>query len=232
MSVDWRTLPSLSSLRAFEATAAQGGFAGAARALNVTHAAVAQQVRGLETLLGVRLAVRQGRGIVLTEAGERLADALTDGFGRIAGAVEALGEEEKRKGLRITTTQFLVDEVIMPNLSQFWERHPGVEIAFYPAREFIDIEGEGFDCGIRVISPKEKLDWPGLEAVFLSRTLMHAVGSPDLVGDGSRDPQDMPWLHHDNMDSKLRVMALAGLNTDELKYVRIGSAQLQLQALR
>ena len=56
-----------------EATATEGSFAGAARALNVTHAAVAQQVRSLEAHLGVRLTARQGRGIVLTPAGEELA---------------------------------------------------------------------------------------------------------------------------------------------------------------
>jgi DNA-binding transcriptional LysR family regulator len=41
MSVDWRDIPSLASLRAFDATARHGGFAGAARSLNVTHAAIA-----------------------------------------------------------------------------------------------------------------------------------------------------------------------------------------------
>ena len=55
---DWRHLPSLSALRAFEATARLGGFSAAARALNVTHAAVAQQVRALESELGVALVQR------------------------------------------------------------------------------------------------------------------------------------------------------------------------------
>ena len=77
-----------------EATATEGSFAGAARALNVTHAAVAQQVRSLEAHLGVRLTARQGRGIVLTPAGEELADALSDGFGRIVRAMEAVSETE------------------------------------------------------------------------------------------------------------------------------------------
>ena len=46
--MDWRDIPSLSALRAFEAAARLESFSGAARALNVTHAAIAQHVRALE----------------------------------------------------------------------------------------------------------------------------------------------------------------------------------------
>ena len=60
---DWLHLPPLSALRAFEAAARLGGFSAAARALNVTHAAVAQQVRALEEHLGAPLIHREGRGM-------------------------------------------------------------------------------------------------------------------------------------------------------------------------
>ena len=51
---NWSSLPALSALRALDATARYGGFSGAARSLNVTPAAVAQQVRSLEADLGDR----------------------------------------------------------------------------------------------------------------------------------------------------------------------------------
>ena len=200
--------------------------------LNVTHAAVAQQVRGLEQRLGVRLALRSGRSVALTREGEDLARALTTGFSQIEKGVAELIKSEAQRGLRITTTQFLGAEIIMPNLAGFWERHPGVEIAIYPSRQFVDIVGDGFDCGIRVAVPGEDPAWPGLEPFFLFQTQMIAVGSPDLVGDGSKNPQDLPWLHHDEMESKLRTMRLCGIDTENLNYVRIGSGQVQLQALK
>ena len=81
-------LPSLTSLRAFEAAARLGGFSAASRELNVTHAAVAQQVRGLEAALGVTLLARAGRGMALSPEGERLATALTAGFESISAAIE------------------------------------------------------------------------------------------------------------------------------------------------
>ena len=70
---DWRHLPPLSTLRAFEATARLEGYSAAARALNVTPAAIAQQVRKLEDEMGAALVRREGRGLVLTEAGRQLA---------------------------------------------------------------------------------------------------------------------------------------------------------------
>ena len=54
--MDWRCLPSLSALRAFAALAETGSFTRAGDALNVSHAAVSQQVRALEERLGVPLA--------------------------------------------------------------------------------------------------------------------------------------------------------------------------------
>ena len=68
MSVDWTHLPPLTALRAFEAVASTGSFSSAARRLNVTPAAVAQQVRALEQHLGIALAVRDGRAMALTVA--------------------------------------------------------------------------------------------------------------------------------------------------------------------
>ena len=62
--MDWRTIPSLSALRAFEAMARLGGFSAAARELNVTHSVIAQHVRYLEEYLTVKLAYREGSGPV------------------------------------------------------------------------------------------------------------------------------------------------------------------------
>ena len=64
--MDWRSLPPLSALRAFAALAETGSFTRAGAALNVSHAAVSQQVRALEERLGVPLLPRDGRRGALT----------------------------------------------------------------------------------------------------------------------------------------------------------------------
>ena len=55
--MDWRGIPSLNSLRAFSAVADTLNFSQAGRELNVSHAAVSQQVRALD---GVSMEVRSG----------------------------------------------------------------------------------------------------------------------------------------------------------------------------
>lgn len=59
-------------LRAFLTVAELGGMTAAARHLNLTQAAVSQQIKRLETLLDVTLFNREGRKIARTADGERL----------------------------------------------------------------------------------------------------------------------------------------------------------------
>jgi LysR family transcriptional regulator, glycine cleavage system transcriptional activator len=86
----WSDLPSLNSLRAFAALAETGSYSRAGAALNVSHAAVSQQVKALEARLGATLVIREGRGITLTAEGAALARDLATGFAAISRGVEAL----------------------------------------------------------------------------------------------------------------------------------------------
>lgn len=232
MSVDWRALPSLTSLRAFEATAQHGSFAGAARALNVTPAAVAQQVRALEAELDLRLASRQGRQVQLTEAGRLLAAGLSDGFGTIAGRIRSLKDAAQAKALRVTTTPFLTERIIMPRLSEFWTAHPGAEISLYPTRAYVDVAGEGFDLAIRAVVPDEPHDAGGMVQTDIARVPLIGFASEALVRDAAGDPHALPWLWHDGMAVKLRLLRACGLDVERLTQRRIGSPNLLLEAVR
>lgn len=233
MSLNWKTLPSLTALRAFDATARHGGFAGAARALNVTHAAIAQQVRGLEADLSVSLAVRTGRTVSLTEAGNRLAVELAEGFETIANAVDDLRDTGRDRPLRIVARPFLVDRLIMPNLAQFWGMYPGVEISILPRRDFSGLQPGSFDLAIPSVRSGDTPGWPGTEAQELARIPTVAIAAPDLVARMGRDLTRLPWLwHEEDMDLKLSLMEGSGLPVDQLIQARIGSPNLQVEAIR
>ena len=88
--IDWLTLPPPTALRAFAAFAETGSVISAGTALNVSHAAISQQLRALETHMGVALVDRSGRAMALTVEGRQLASALRTGVGAIAASVEAL----------------------------------------------------------------------------------------------------------------------------------------------
>jgi LysR family transcriptional regulator, glycine cleavage system transcriptional activator len=226
----WRDLPSLSMLRAFDATARHGGFAGAGRALNVTHAAVTQQVRALESDLGVPLVLRAGRSVGLTEAGEALARSLAEGFGTITQGVEALRRAEARRIVRVTTTTFIAEAHVLPRLPEFWVRHPGVEVAMSPSPSRDDLARNGFDMAIRALAD----GWvagPDEEIRPLCRSQVLAVCAPGLAASGL-DPQDMPWVIGADSSWELAEVARTGLDVGRLKLVELGSPHLEMSACR
>ena len=224
MTVDWRHLPSLATLRALQATAQHGGFTGAGRALNVTHAAVAQQVRALEKELGVPLVQRLGRAVSLTPQGERLAQTLSDGFTTIAGGITALQQSESRRGLRIATSVFIGQVVILPRLPEFWALHPGIEVTMTSVTPTFDLRADGFDLAI-VGSGNEG---PGIEAEPLARTRWVLAGAPSLLGDGPVDVAALPWLYPGEKEKAL--LESVGVRFDPAKGVDIGSPHLEIAA--
>ncbi len=228
MSLDWKNFPSLSSLRAFDATANSGGFSAAARALNVTHAAVAQQVRRLEAELSIALVRRAGRNVALTDAGQRLAGALRNGFAAIGEGVEDLRRVGRRPSLRVTTTTHIADTLILPHVFEFWERYPDIEVALLPSANYVDIIRDEFDLAIRAGSGK----WPGLNAELLANSHMVAVGTPELIGDGTPDLHDLPWIWSKSVDWELGLLKSAGLDSETAQLIDIGSPHLELSAVR
>lgn len=226
----WRDLPSLSSLRAFDATARCGSFAEAGRQLNVTHAAVTQAVRGLETELGVALVQRAGRTVGLTEAGDRLARALDEGFGTVAAGIAALRDVEARRVVRVTTTTFIAETHVMPRLPDFWAKHPGIEVAMSPSPAKIDLARDGFDMAIRALT-EGWTEAPEEEIRPLCRSQVIAVCAPSLATSGVH-PQDMPWVIGADKHWELAEVAGTGLDVSRLKRVEVGSPHLEMSACR
>jgi len=227
----WRELPSLSALRAFDATARSGSFAEAGRMLNVTHAAVTQAVRGLEAELGQPLVRRAGRTVALTGAGEKLARALDEGFGTVEQGIAALRQAEARRVLRVATTTFIAEAHVMPRLPEFWARHPGVEVALSPSPTLPDFVRDGYDLAIRAMSDGW-VEAPDVEIRPLTRNPLLAVCAPALFKAGAADPVSIPWIMGAESPWEHAQLLGAGIATDELKTVQIGSPHLEMSAAR
>lgn len=190
----WQSLPPLSALRAFAALAETGSFSRAGEALNVSHAAVSQQVRALEARLGVLLVPRGGPRGRLTPEGERLAQALEAAFAGIAQAVDDLTGADASRPLQVTTTSAFATYWLMPRLSEFRHLHPEVEIMLNPTSQLVALVPGGVDVAIRF----GKGAWRGLESELLVPTSMVLVGAASLLADRTvREPRDileLPWL--------------------------------------
>lgn len=230
MGLDWKALPSLASLRAFELTARSGNFASAARELNVTHAAIAHRVRSLEADLGVALARRSGRSVVLTEAGVRLAQHLTEGFGTIAAGISELRTDQGKSPVQIAATVYISQAVVIPRLHEFWQLHPEIQVSILPSQDVVDIVSLGFDLAIRAAI--DEPNWPGLAAEPLIESEIIAVGAPSLVNDNMAAPDQLPWIWSAGVKFEEETMKAFGLDTQRLKNVDIGVPFLQLSLAR
>jgi LysR family glycine cleavage system transcriptional activator len=191
--MNWRSMPPLSALRAFAALAEAGSFTRAGQALNVSHAAVSQQVRALEERLGVPLIVRDRRG-ALTPEGERLALALQGAFLSMERAVEEVTGADAWRPLQVTTTSAFAISWLMPRLSEFRVEHPEVELMVNPTAEIVELGAGGVDIAIRFGDGR----WRGLESELLIPTTMVVVAAPSLINGRKvaepHDLLDLPWL--------------------------------------
>jgi DNA-binding transcriptional LysR family regulator len=118
-----------SLLRAFVAVAETGGMTSAARLVNLTQAAVSQQVKRLEDTFGRQLFERDRRGLRLTSSGERLLVraqrllALNDEVWALMTAPDFTGE------VRLGVPHDVVGPYMPPVLKSFDQAWPGVRVS-------------------------------------------------------------------------------------------------------
>lgn len=173
-----RSLPPLNALRAFEATARHRSFQAAARELAVTPTAVSHQVRHLEAICGQPLLRRRPRPVAPTPAGAHLFPALRESFDAIAAAVAELGEEARRRPLRVTATTAFASRWLIPRLASWRERHPELELEVSATEARLDLHAAEADVAIRYARRAPR----ALEATPLASDRFRPVASPRLLG--------------------------------------------------
>lgn len=205
-----RKLPPLTALRAFEAAARHAAVGKAARELNVTHAAVSQQLRQLEDWLGVPLFRREGRSIALTPEGDAYFSAVRDGFDRMSEATRTLTASREGRPVDITTTAAFASRWLMPRLPRFYAKHPDVRIRVDSVRTLVDLRTQPVDLAIRF----GKGDWPDLEVEPLIGAELAPLCAPSYIERiGLKSPADLPRAHvfHDGDYSEWEHwLAMAG----------------------
>ena len=171
-------LPPLRALQAFEAAARHGSFARAAAELFVTPAAISQQIKLLEDLLGLSL-FRRGARLVLEPHAEPAAQALTDAFQRLGRAAELLVPDDANRPLVISAPPAFASRWLVPRLERFQALHPEIELHLSSTLRLVDLEREGVDLAIRYGSGR----YPGLAVERLRLEEVVAVAVPRLADD-------------------------------------------------
>ncbi len=139
----------LNALRAFEVSARFQSFTRAAAELNVTQAAISQQVKNLEERLNVQLFRRLPRGLVLTDEGAALLPVLAESFGRIAVALQQFEDGRAREVLTVGAVGTFAVGWLIPRLQAFQQACPFVDLRLLTNNNRVDLAGEGLDYAIR-----------------------------------------------------------------------------------
>lgn len=196
-----RRLPPLNALRVFETAARLESFSAAAAQLNVTHGAISRQIAQLEEWLGVALFQRHGRRVQLSDAGRQYLPVLQTAFDNIATATEKLTSNRSRL-LRINVTPTLAMHWLLPRLTRFQRRHPGVELRLATSDAAINNQHADFDIAIR----RGNDHWHGFVShTFLTEHELPALSPALLARQPLRDAADLAG--HTLLHSETRPVA-------------------------
>ena len=222
-----RHLP-LNALRAFESSARHLSFTRAARELNVTQAAVSQQVRSLEERLGARLFTRLPRGLGMTDEGLALLPVLSDAFGRIDAVLKQFDGGHFHEVLTVGVVGTFAVGWLMPRLNRFRTAHPFVELRLLTHNNLVDFAAEGFDFAIRFGDGK----WPGTQAAALLDAPLTVLCAPELAK-RMRAPRDLAsetLLRSYRADEWALWFAAAGLSAGAIRGPVFDSSRLMVEA--
>lgn len=142
---------SATDLSSFLAVARHRSFRRAADEMGCTPSALSHALRQLEERLDLRLLNRTTRSVSLTEAGERLLARVGPAFRDIDDALDDLNNLRGTPvgRLRINAARSSARLVLLPVVTRFLARHPGVQVEIVVDNALIDTVSEGHDAGVR-----------------------------------------------------------------------------------
>jgi DNA-binding transcriptional LysR family regulator len=149
----------VSSMQSFVKVVENGGFAAAARQLNLSPSLVTTHIKSLEDRLGVRLLDRNTRKVSLTEVGQAYYERCLQILAEIDEADQiAESSQMKPKGVLLLNVAQAMPPVITPALVEFVTRYPGASVRVTVTSRMVDLRiRSGYPTDA---SPRYKLDRP------------------------------------------------------------------------
>jgi len=168
-----RTHLPLNGLRVLDAAARHLSFTRAADELGVTPAAVGQQIRALEDMLGVVMFRRTPKGLELTDEAAAGLDALRSGFLEFEDSVRAMQAGQSSHMLTIAAPRDLTAKWLNAKLAKFSRENKDVSFAVVASEDGADFTEANLDVAIGLT------DGPGdHEGVILGDTMFVKVTAP------------------------------------------------------
>ncbi|RKF21867.1 LysR family transcriptional regulator [Altericroceibacterium spongiae] len=218
-----RTHLPLNALRVFDAAARHLSFTRAADELAVTPAAVGQQIRALEDVLGVVLFRRTSKGLELTDEAMMGLDSLREGFLRFEESVQAMQAGQSSHRYTIAAPSEFYAQWLAPRLAQFRATNPEIRYQLVGGEE-VDFTEANLDLAFRLTEGPGDLE--GVRLAEPRKVTVAIEGAPDdwIVWPGAPLPEGAePMLQVSDAGHALNSV-LAGLGKAVLPLLLVEKA--------
>ena len=215
----------LLSMRVFQKVIDEGGFAAAARILDMSPAGVTRLVTDLEQHLGTRLIQRTTRRLALTDAGQSYLLRVRSILSEVDDAEAAAGQNasELQGVINIVAPPLFANYFLAPQITRWLARHPKVAIHLH-ADPFPQTRVEEFDVTFMVVNE-------GFDASIVARPIAHTeyvvcaspaylkrMGTPLI-------PQDLTQHHY----LRFPWQASSGHAARGMRLLRLDSSEAELE---
>lgn len=196
MRLSRRLIPDIATLQAFECAARHGSFTQAAHELNLTQSAVSRQIKDLENQLGVLLFERIRQRILLSDAGRKFLPEVRRLLNQTEDTMlRAMASAQSTSSFSIATLPTFGARWLMPRISDFLDKHPGIALNIASRSGVFDFEEQPFDLAIHYGQPI----WAHATCSFLCSEVIVPVASPSLLKTQhpsmADELEDQPLLH-------------------------------------
>ncbi len=205
-----RTHLPLNALRVFDAAARHLSFTRAADELAVTPAAVGQQIRALEDLLGVVLFRRTSKGLELTDEANSGLESLRSGFLQFEDAVHAMQAGQSSHVYTIAAPREMFAPWLAPRLAAFRAENPEVRYVLVDG-EMSDFTEANLDLAMRWTDGPDDLE--GVQVGPSERVVIGEggwIGWPGDLAPGGEDEEAKPLVMVSDAGQAI-IAALEGL---------------------
>ncbi|AVH28911.1 LysR substrate-binding domain-containing protein [Vibrio diabolicus] len=173
-----RKLVPLKSIYAFVAVAESGSMTEAAQILSVSHSAVSQAIKSLETQVNKPLFDRVGRQVQLNADGKKYYRKVAPALEQIVDATEALIQDQNLQRITLNMVNSLALHWWIPRMSSLQDFAPQLDVRLSNLSGRFNLEQEGIDAALVHGNTEE---WQNYYCEKLSEDELVLVCSPELV---------------------------------------------------
>jgi len=182
--------PRLNMLRTFDVAGRKLSFSQAAEELNISQAAVSQQIRNLEAYLGSSLFIRNHRQLSLNSVGAAYLETVHEALDRLDTVTDHLFPDRPGQTVTIRCTSSIAMLWLAPQIGAFKINHPEIDLRI----QTLDSEhktGQGMETDLEIFI--SNTDVTDAQTDMLLTSTITPVASPELLArkPAPETPQDI-----------------------------------------